>query len=76
MLNYVGEEHPQVLVRRNTWMGATTLGYWTLLSCWCAPAFRAEHFELGGREALTQEYPRFATEIATLTRDAPVGRMR
>ena len=76
VLNYVGEEHSQVLVRRDTWMGATTLGYWTLLSCWCAPAFRPEHFELGEREALTAEYPDFATEIATLTREHPVGRMR
>ncbi|MBR7742704.1 cupin domain-containing protein [Phycicoccus sp. BSK3Z-2] len=76
VLGYLGAEHPQVLVRRGTWMGATPLGYWTLLSCWCAPAFRPEHFELGDRDALTTEYPQFATEIATLTRDRPVGRMR
>ena len=75
VLNYVGEQHAQVLVRRGTWMGATTLGHWTLLSCWCAPAFRPEHFELGEREALTAEYPQFAEEIATLTRDEPQGRM-
>jgi uncharacterized protein len=76
VLNYVGEEHAQVLARKNTWMGATTLGYWTLLSCWCAPAFRPEHFELGTREALVEEYPTFTAEISTLTRDEPVGRMR
>ncbi|MBM6405993.1 cupin domain-containing protein [Phycicoccus sp. CSK15P-2] len=76
VLNYVGAGHPQVLVRRGTWMGATTLGWWTLLSCWCAPAFRPEHFELGERDALVAEYPTFATEISTLTRDEPVGRMR
>lgn len=76
VLNYVGQEHSQVLVRRGTWMGASPLGYWTLLACWCSPAFRPEHFELGDREALTADYPEFATEIAALTRDRPVGRMR
>jgi uncharacterized protein len=76
VLNYVGTERPQVLVRRDTWMGASTLGEWTLLSCWCSPAFRPEHFELGDRAALSAEYPEFAAEIAALTRDAPVGRMR
>ncbi len=76
VLNYVGTERPQVLVRRGTWMGASTLGEWTLLSCWCSPAFRPEHFELGDRAALSTEYPEFAAEIAALTRDTPVGRMR
>lgn len=76
VLNYVGGEHSQVLVRRNTWMGATTLGWWTLLSCWCAPAFRPEHFELGRRDDLVARYPQFGEEIRTLTREQPVGRMR
>ncbi len=76
VLNYVGAERHQVLVRRGTWMGASTLGDWTLLSCWCSPAFRPEHFELGARASLVSEYPDFATEIAALTRDQPVGRMR
>ncbi len=76
VLNYLGAERPQVLVQRHTWMGASTLGEWTLLSCWCSPAFRPEHFELGERERLTAQYPGFATEIAALTRAEPVGRMR
>ena len=58
------------------WMGASTLGAWTLLSCWCSPAFRPEHFELGDRELLTAGYPSYAAEITALTRDAPIGRMR
>ena len=66
----------QFLVRRGTWMGASTLGAWTLLSCWCSPAFRPEHFELGDRDLLTAGYPSYATEIAALTRDEPIGRMR
>ena len=76
VLNYVGPMNSQFLVRRGTWMGASTLGDWTLLSCWCSPAFRPEHFELGDRTLLTAGYPSYATEIAALTRDEPVGRMR
>ncbi len=76
VLNYVGETTSQFLVRRGTWMGASTLGEWTLLSCWCAPAFRPEHFELGDRTLLSAGYPSYSAEIAALTRDEPVGRMR
>ncbi|GAA4409235.1 cupin domain-containing protein [Fodinibacter luteus] len=76
VLNYVGPQSSQFLVRHGTWMGASTLGEWTLLSCWCAPAFRPEHFELGDRAELVERYPSYATEITALTRDEPVGRMR
>ena len=75
-LNYVGPSASQFLVRRGTWMGASTLGDWTLLSCWCAPAFRPEHFELGARDVLVERYPSYAAEIRALTRDEPIGRMR
>jgi len=76
VLNYVDPTTSQFLVRRGTWMGASTLGDWTLLSCWCSPAFRPEHFELGPRAELTAAYPSYAAEIAALTRDEPVGRMQ
>jgi uncharacterized protein len=76
VLNYVGPQTSQFLVRHGTWMGASSLGDWTLISCWCSPAFRPEHFELGDRTLLTAGYPSYAAEIAALTRDAPVGRMR
>jgi predicted cupin superfamily sugar epimerase len=76
VLNYIGPEHPQVLVRRQTWMGASTLGEWTLVSCWTAPAFRPEYFELGRRETLVARYPDFAVEVRALVRERPVGRMR
>ena len=36
----------------------------------------AEHFELGDRALLTAGYPSYSAEIAALTRDEPVGRMR
>ncbi|HET9020999.1 MAG TPA: cupin domain-containing protein [Ornithinibacter sp.] len=76
VLNYVDARTSQFLVHKGTWMGASTLGAWTLLSCWCSPAFRPEHFELGRREDLVARYPSYATEIAALTRDAPIGHMR
>jgi uncharacterized protein len=76
VLDHLSADDGQVLVRRGTWMGASTLGAWTLLACWCAPAFLPEHFELGRREDLVRDYPRHATEITALTREAPVGTMR
>ena len=76
VLNYVDHKTSQFLVHRGTWMGASSLGDWTLLACWCSPAFRPEHFELGDRTLLTAGYPSYAAEIAALTRDEPVGRMR
>lgn len=72
VLSYVGPERPQVLVRRRTWMGASTLGDWTLLACWSAPAFRPEHVEPGDRDDLVARYPDFATEVTALTRAEPV----
>ncbi len=75
-LDRVGPEHGQALVPRGTWMGASTLGEWTLLACWCSPAFRPEHFELGHREQLVRHHPDHATEITALTREVPAGRMR
>jgi len=76
VLNYVAAERSQVLVRRGTWMGASTLGDWTLLACWCSPAFRPEHFELGQRDDLARAYPEYASEITALTRTTPVGSSR
>ncbi|HEU5240549.1 MAG TPA: cupin domain-containing protein [Ornithinibacter sp.] len=75
VLNYVGPQTSQFLVRHGTWMGASTLGDWTLISCWCSPAFRPEHFELGDRDDLVEQYPGYATEITALTRTGSMGRM-
>ena len=67
-LSLLDEQRRQLLVRRGVWQGAATLGDWSLLSCWCSPAFRPEHFTLGDRGGLTQTFPDYATEIAALTR--------
>ncbi|MGL5930382.1 MAG: cupin domain-containing protein [Dermatophilaceae bacterium] len=76
VLNYVNASNAQFLVRAGTWMGAGPLGEWSLLSCWCAPAFRPEHLELGDRDTLVAQYPDYATEIAALIRDVPAGTKR
>lgn len=67
-LTLMGEERRQMLVRAGVWQGAATMGEWTLLSCWCSPAFRPQHFTLGDRAALTEAFPGYAAEIAALTR--------
>ncbi|HPB73542.1 MAG TPA: cupin domain-containing protein [Phycicoccus sp.] len=61
----------QVLVPRSDWQGAATLGAWSLLACWCAPAFEEHHFTLGDGDALTREYPEYAAEIRLLSRPIP-----
>jgi predicted cupin superfamily sugar epimerase len=58
----------QVLVTAGTWQGAATLGAWTLLTCWCSPAFTWEGFTLGARAELQEEYPDWEREIEALTR--------
>jgi len=58
----------QLIVSRGVWQGTSTLGSWTLVSCWCSPAFEWEHFSLGERDALTAQYPEFSTRIKELTR--------
>lgn len=67
-LTLLDRQHRQMLVRSGVWQGAATMGQWSLLSCWCSPAFRASLFTLGDREHLTTTFPTYAAEIAALTR--------
>ena len=39
-------EHPQVVVPKNTWQSARSLGDWTLVGCTVAPGFEFTNFEL------------------------------
>ena len=61
-------ENSQALVGIGIWQGAKTLGDWTLISCWCAPAFEYELFELGKCDELCALYPEVADLITELTR--------
>ena len=72
-LTLLHERHRQLLVKRGIWQGAATMGDWTLLSCWCSPAFRPKHFTLGEREPLIESFPGYAAEIRALTRSYPVA---
>ncbi len=61
--------NPQLVVPHGTWQGSRSRGSWTLVACWCAPAFEPEHFLLGDRAALVAAYPEAADDIAVLTRE-------
>lgn len=64
-------QHRQLLVPRNTWMGARILepgpGY-ALFGNILAPGFDYSDYEPGYRDALVRDYPAFAEQIAALTR--------
>ena len=57
----------QVVVLPRTWIGARTAGAWTLVSCWCSPAFEFDAFTLGSRSELLTTYPQHADLIRAFT---------
>lgn len=67
-VSLLGPARRQLLVRRGVWQGAATTGDWSLVSCWCGPAYEQQHFTLGERAPLTRGFPEYAAEIAALTR--------
>jgi predicted cupin superfamily sugar epimerase len=73
VLNMLNERNRQILVRRGDWQGASTLGAWSLVACWCSPAFRDKHFTLGDADELVAGYPSFEREIRVLTRGSGEG---
>ncbi|MFK7914451.1 MAG: cupin domain-containing protein [Pseudomonadales bacterium] len=64
-------QHRQLLVPRNTWMGARLLnsapGY-ALFGNILAPGFDYSDYQSGYRDALIRDYPAFAEQITALTR--------
>lgn len=58
-----------VIVPAGTWQGARTLGRWTLVSCWCTPAYTDDAFELAEGARLMLELPEDADLIERFTRD-------
>ena len=67
-LGLLDARHRQMLVRKGVWQGAATMGDWTLLACWCSPAFRSSHFTLGRRAELIEAFPEYSAEVTALTR--------
>lgn len=57
----------QVIVAPGTWMAARTAGAWSLVSCWCTPAFEFDAFTLGSRPELLAAYPQHAELIRAFT---------
>lgn len=64
-------QRPFVAVPAGVWMGAATLGEWSLVGTTMAPPFHQEGFELGRLEELVEQYPSVAADIAGLVRKEP-----
>jgi len=60
----------QCTVKAGNWFASRVQlgGAYSLVGCTVAPGFDFADFELAEREALTQEYPAFASLIRELTR--------
>lgn len=61
-------QRPCVPVPGGVWMGASTLGEWSLVGTTMAPAWDPDGFRLGDRFTLTGQYPRASRRIKELTR--------
>ena len=61
-------QRPSVAVPAGVWMGASTLGDWTLVGATMAPPWDPAGFELGDRTDLAGRYPQAGNRIAALTR--------
>lgn len=63
-------QRPMVGVAPGVWMGAATLGEWTLIGTTVSPPYEDEHFTLATRAELLASHPAAATDIMALTRPA------
>ena len=61
-------QRPCVTVPAGVWMGASTLGDWTLVGATMAPPWNPDGFELGDRSHLAGRYPQAGDRILELTR--------
>ena len=61
-------QRPSVPVPQGVWMGASTLGEWSLVGTTMAPAFNPDGFQLGERSLLAGQYPEASDRIAELAR--------
>ncbi len=58
-----GGERPFVAVGPGVWMGAATIGEWSLVGTTMAPPFHPDGLEIGRRDPLTTQYPQAAADI-------------
>jgi predicted cupin superfamily sugar epimerase len=68
VVQVLDEKNSQTVVPIDTWQAARTTGQWSLVSCWCAPQFTDDVFELGNRQSLINDFPEFANLIEEFTR--------
>jgi len=63
-------QSPQLVVPGETWQGARLAagGAWALLGCTMSPGWDEREFTLGGRTALTAEFPAWEADIRAFTR--------
>ncbi len=68
--NLIDMEFYQVTIKKNSWFGAEVLNKdsYVLLGCTVAPGFDYDDFELGNRELLLSQYPRYEKIIRKLTK--------
>lgn len=64
-------QRPCVTVPAGVWMGASTLGDWSLAGATMAPPWDPRGFELGDRTRLAAGYPQVSARITELTRRHP-----
>ncbi len=76
--NVLAGEEPQILVPRDTWMGAIPIGAprsaYSFGANTLAPGFEYADYEAGKRTDLLARYPAFAKQIRKLTRDDGPGK--
>ncbi len=61
-------QRPCVTVPAGTWMGAATLGEWSLMGTTMAPPYHEGGFELADADELIARYPSAAEAISRLVR--------
>jgi predicted cupin superfamily sugar epimerase len=70
--NVFAGQYPQFTVPRGVWQGSAPMGgardAYSFVGTQMSPAFDDADFEIGYRDSLERQYPRFAAQIARLTR--------
>lgn len=62
-------QRPFVPVPGGVWMGATTIGDWSLVGTTMAPPFSATDFEIGPLDPLVDAYPDAAADLSRFIRE-------
>ena len=66
-------QRPCITVPGGVWMGASTMGDWSLAGATMAPPWDPQGFELGDGARLAGRYPGARRRIAELTVDGPAS---